>query len=75
MKGRLWSEYRTRQVTNDTFVVTLEDMSGEPYPVDDMKFERRGDVIFVNGGKGDEGRAEAVAKQAFEKSYGKIDWQ
>ena len=76
MKGRIYTEYRTRSVTNDTYAVTLEQRSeGEAIPLDDMQFERRGNAIKVRGRWSDVGAADTEAKRIFEKAYGPIDWR
>jgi len=73
MKGRLYTEYRSRSFANDTYAVTLEQVDGEPIPIDQMQFKRRGNSVNVRGQWRDESAADAVAKAAFEKDY-TITW-
>jgi len=74
MKGRIYTEYRSRDVAGDTYAVTLEQSEGEVIPLDDMKFERRGNAIKVRGRWADVGAADTEAKRFFEKVYGPVDW-
>ena len=73
MKGRIYTEYRSRNVAGDTYAVTLEQ--SEVIPLDDMQFERRGNAIKVRGRWSDVGAADTEAKRIFEKAYGPIDWR
>jgi len=75
MKGKIYTEYRSRNVANDTYAVTLEQSEGEVIPLDDMQFERRGNAIKVRGRWSDVGAADTEAKRIFEKAYGPIDWR
>ena len=41
MKGRIYTEYRSRNVAGDTYAVTLEQSEGEVIPLDDMQCVRK----------------------------------
>jgi len=73
MKARIFTQYRSRNVANDTFAVTLENIEGNPYPVDDCQYSRQGNKVIVNGQPRDEAAAEADAKRVFSKTYD-IKW-
>jgi len=75
MKGRIYTEYRSRNVAGDTYAVTLEQGDGEVIPLDDMQFARQGNAVKVRGRWSDVGAADTEAKRIFEKAYGLIDWQ
>ncbi len=58
----IYSEYTTRNYTNDTLVVAL---MVDGYAIDDIKFERRGNKVRVGRKWGTAQDAEAAAKKAF----------